>query len=333
MGVLLGPRVLDILSEDVGAHLDAVVSVALATLGVVAGLALAPAARRSRLLAAASLESGLTFAIVAGALLVLLTAWRAPVTSGTIAVAVILGTAAAASAAGPADVMGDPDSAAHGVADLDDVVPIVVAAGALPTARVLGVPAAAFGLIASAGAGLLVALIGSLLFERATAPGERAVFVFGTLSMLGGACAYAGASPLLAGLVCGLCWRLLPGRADTLIAADLRKFHHPLVLLLLIEAGAQLAFSLLAVWLSAALIVFRLTGKIAGGWAAARIAPVPGDVLGAYLISPGVIGIAIARNYEQVWPADGTAILSAVATAAIVFEIIAATVRPRGATA
>jgi len=332
IGVLLGPQVLNVVTEDVGAHLDAVVSIALGTLGVVAGLALAPSARRAgRLLAAASIESGVTTAIVASALLTLLQAWHAPVTSSAWAIALVLGTAAAASAAGPVDAIGDPDHAAHGVADLDDVLPILVAAATLPTAPVLGVPGPAFGVLAAIAIGAIVAGIGWLLFEASNAPGERAVFVIGAVAMLGGACAYAGVSPLLAGLVCGVCWRVMPGRADVLIASDLRKFHHPLVLLLLIEAGAQLAFSQLAVWLFAAFMVFRMSGKIAGGWAAARVAPVSGDVLGAYLVSPGVIGVAIARNYQQVWPSDGTAILSAVAAAAVVFETIAPAVRPRGA--
>jgi hypothetical protein len=152
--------------------------------------------------------------------------------------------------------------------------------------------------------------------------------------MLGGAAAYLQVSPILAGVACGAFWRLAPGHADAIIAEDLRRFHHPLLLLLLIVAGAQSVPSLLALWLLVPFVVFRMSGKLLGGWAASRIVrAAPSEVLGAYLVPPGVVGIAIALNVLQLAPADGAAVLSAVCAGAILFELIAGFVAPReGAT-
>jgi hypothetical protein len=121
----------------------------------------------------------------------------------------------------------------------------------------------------------------------------------------------------------------MPGRADAVIVKDLRKFQHPLVVLLVMVAGAQATTGPLPVLLFAIFVVVRLSGKVIGGLAAARFVPaLAGEVLGAYLVSPGVIGIAIALNLQQVAPADGRAVVSAVAAGALAFEIVSALVAP-----
>lgn len=332
IGLLVGPRGLGLLSIDVLAHLDAAVAIALATLGVFVGLALARTAGGGRMLAAAALESSITIASVVSALAFLLVRWQAPLVSSAMVVALSLAVCAAASAAGAAESGLEEDSIAARVADLDDIVPIVVAAGLLGVLAGAGPSRALITVGGSIALGVGVAAIGWLLFERADGAGERAVFVLGTLAMLGGAAVYVGVSPLLAGLTAGMVWRLAPGRADDIIADDLRKFHHPLVLLLLIYAGAQTSFSSLALWLLVPFVVFRMTGKVLGGWAAARlVSGAPADVMGAYLVPPGVVGIAIALNLLQAARADGEAVLSAVAMGAVVFEVIAIAVVPRRA--
>jgi hypothetical protein len=327
LGFLLGPSVANVLSADVLAHLDAVVSVALATLGVFVGLAVASQTRASvRLFAAASIESGVTVAVVAGSLLFLLRQWHLPLVEHAAIVAIVLGTAAAASAAGTVEG-GERigDRIATHVADLDDVLPILIAAVAV---RCVAAPpelslAAAAALALPITIGFVVGVVGWLLFEPAD-PVERGVFVLGALAMLGGGAAYAGVSPLMAGAVSGILWRLAPGRADDIIATDLRKFHHPLVLLLLIDAGAQVTPDAIGVWLFAPFVVFRMTGKILGGWVASRLFPsLAAEALGAYLVPPGVIGIAAALNFQQVSPVDGAAVVSAVAAGAVAFEVIA----------
>lgn len=332
LGFVIGPRGLGWLSSDVLAHLDAAITIALATLGVFVGLALARTREGHRLVAAAALESTVTIACVAGALAFLLLRWEAPLASPIAIVAIALGVCGAASAAGAAESGIEEDSIAAQVADLDDIVPVIVAAallGAAGSGSAHGIAIAVAGPIAL---GAVVAAIGWLLFERADGAGERGVFVLGILAMLGGAAAYVGISPLLAGITAGVVWRLAPGHADAIIGDDLRKFHHPLVLLLLISAGAQALVSPLAFWLLAPFVVFRMTGKVLGGWAASRLVRgAPADIMGAYLVPPGVMGIAIALNLLQSGAGDGTAILAAVAMGAVVFEAVAAAVTPRRA--
>ncbi len=116
--------------------------------------------------------------------------------------------------------------------------------------------------------GLAVGVIGWLLIERAHSDAERGVFVMGSLALAGGASAYLALSPLLAGLAAGMFWNWSPGRADAIVRQDLQKFQHPLVVLMLLAAGASLQFSLAALWLFAPFVVFRLAGKLAGGWIA-----------------------------------------------------------------
>jgi hypothetical protein len=331
LGFLLGPRLLGVLPLDVLAHLDVAVTIALAALGVFIGLALAETRGSGRLLAAASIESATTVACVGLAAGFLLARWEVAVPSTTV-VALSLGVCAAASAAGSAESGRPAESIAARVADLDDIVPIAASAlvaGGVNATSGFGLPVmAAFGLPIAVG--LAVAVIGWLLFERADGAGERAVFVLGALAMLGGAAVFLGVSPLLGGLVAGTAWRWLPGRADRIIAEDLRKFHHPLVLLLLIDAGARLAPGGLALWLLVPFVIFRMTGKVLGGWAAARVVPdAPADVMSTHLVPPGVVGIAIALNLVHAIPEAGSAILTAAAIGAVVFEIVAFTIMPR----
>ena len=76
-------------------------------------------------------------------------------------------------------------------------------------------------------------------------------------------------------------------------------------------------------------MVFRFAGKVLGGWTAARIAPgvAPSD-LGAYLISPGVIGVAFALNINQVAGDAAAPLLFAAAIGAVACEALAIAVAP-----
>jgi hypothetical protein len=213
------------------------------------------------------------------------------------------------------------------VADLDDVLPIVLGGFVL---WLLGGSdrAALVDLGLSIGIGLAVAASGLLLFEL-SAGAERDVFVLGTLALLGGAAAYLELSPLLAGLSAGWLWAHAPGQTEHVVAAHLRKVQHPLVVILLVTAGASLELSLAGIWLFAPYVVFRTVGKLTGGWMASRLAPgvAPSD-LGAYLIPPGVIGIAFALNVLQVAPGVAMPLVFAVSAGAIVSEFLAVIVSP-----
>lgn len=324
LGVVLGPAGAGVLPPEALGYLDVVVSIALATLGIFIGIAAGEEGRgSSRLFAAATAEAAITIAIVGGAVLFLLDAWQLPLQMPYALVAAAMGLSAAASAA-PFVEQGHDRARriAARVADLDDVLPIV--AGGVMIAAIVGPRGPAAGTMAAVLLAAGIAFAGWLLFERATDQAERGVFVLGSLAMLGGTAAYLDMSPLFIGLCAGWLWVLAPGGTDRLVARELRKVQHPLVVLLLVTVGASLRLSVAAVWLFGVYLAFRLAGKLIGGWTASRIAPdiAPSD-LGAYLIPPGVIGIAFALNLQQIQSSAASPIVFAVATGAIACEIVA----------
>jgi hypothetical protein len=84
-------------------------------------------------------------------------------------------------------------------------------------------------------------------------------------------------------------------------------------------------------------VVFRFAGKIFGAWIAQRVvsrgspASNPGEPrptlvdFTAYLLPPGLLGIAVALNLLQVSPSPtATAVLSAVAAGTLLSEVLAA---------
>jgi hypothetical protein len=329
-GMLLGPHGAGVVSDDVLAHLDVVISIALATLGVFIGIA---AGREGtavpRLFTASSAEAAVTVSVVSGAAFVLMSAWRLPLPISYGLMAVALGVCAAASAAPAIEGgAGQPLRIAAYVADLDDVLPIVLGGVVLVWWAATGsrtVPA----VLISVGIGVAIAGGGWLLFEHSEGA-ERGVFVLGTLALLGGSAAYLSTSPLLAGLVAGWVWMILPGAPDMVVDAELRKVQHPLIILVLIAAGAGLQATAAGVWLFAAYVVFRLSGKLVGGWVASRIVPgiAPAD-LGAYLVPPGVIGVAFALNLQQVASEAAAALVFAVAMGAVACEVLSLLVTPK----
>jgi hypothetical protein len=329
LGIALGPGGAHVISTTVLGYLETVISIALATLGVFIGIA-AGTQRGAvrRLMTASSVEAAITIVTVSGALYFLLSVWKIPLSLPYALVALALGICASASAA-PSVEAGDESARtiAARVADLDDVLPIVL--GALVIAMLAPVERAAIvTTLLAIGAGIAIAVSGWLLFERSEGA-ERGVFVLGTLALLGGCAAYIGASPLLSGLVAGWFWALTPGHTDRVIAHELRKVQHPMVVLLLVAAGAALQPGTAGLWLFAPYVVFRIAGKLIGGWAASRIAAgiAPSD-LGAYLIPPGVIGIAFALNVQQVAPEGAGPLLFAAALGAMASELLALVVTP-----
>jgi hypothetical protein len=330
LGFLIGPTGLHIITQEVLGHLNIVVTVGLATLGVFIGVA---AGREGgafkRLFVASTLEALTTLVIVGGALAVLLEIWNLPLAMPHTVAAMALAVCASASAAtsvGPADAR--TRQIAARVADLDDVLPIAVGGVVIAIAGPSEMHPGASALTAIA-AGLAIGATAWLLFERAQGSAERSVFVIGTLALLGGSASYLGASPLLTGMAAGWLWVIAPGDTDRVAANELQKVQHPLVVLLLITAGAATEISLAGVWLFAPYVVFRLAGKLLGGWAASRIAPgvAPSDI-GAYLVPPGVIGIAFALNVAQVLPGSARALVFAVAVGAIACELLALLLTP-----
>lgn len=331
LGVLLGPQVLGIITPRLLDRLGLAVTIALAVLGVLVGTALGREIRTAvRLFLAASLESAVTTAMVAGAAAFFITQTSVPLDASLLGFVLALGLCASASSATSAHPDSEPAAAvATRVADLDDVLPIVLAVVAF---ALLGVgTGAAVGtmLLAPPLIGLAVGAIGWLVFERAESGPERMLFVLSTLALAGGAAAYLHVSPLAVGFVAGAMWAMIPGRVDRVVENDLRRVQHPLVVLLLVTAGASAVFSAAAIWLLPPYLLFRLAGKVSGAWIAAPFVDVRSSDLASFLMPPGVLAIAFALNFAQLLPAaSGQMMLSTVAVGTAAFELFALAVVP-----
>lgn len=316
LGMALGPAGLNLLSPSILSYLDPAVSVALAALGVFAGLGLD--FRRSRegvLLTAASLEATVTIVIVGAGVLVS-HSWFA-VSGPPLLLALMFGISAAVSSTASGDSPDQPASLATRVGDLDDLLPILLSGLVLATMS-LGFSAAALWLAAQAALiALVIALAGWLLVAQVSAVSEQHVFVAGTLLLLGGTAAYLSMSALWVGLIGGIFWSLAGGPALDSIERDMRYLQHPLIVLLLLVAGAQLQPTAGVLGLVAVYVLCRSAGKLAGGWLVGRavVRGVPSD-FGRRLIAPGVLAVAFAVSVLQAG-ADSEAATMLLAVAAI----------------
>ena len=316
LGVGLGPHGLRLLTPAVLSYLDPAVSVALAALGALVGLGLeVRRPRERRLLGAASLEAGFTMLLVGAGALLMLSLWSVPVDLAPWLLALMLGICASSSATPVTSASDQYWALATRLGDLDDVLPIVIGGVALAWMRE-GAPGAAASLTVQACAvALLMALAAWLLVTQASSDSEQRVFTLGSLLLIGGAAEYLSLSALLAGFVAGAFWNRVGGSACDHIRRDVHHLQHPLVVMLLVIAGARVDASPIIFGLAVVYVVFRMAGKVVGGRLARRVAPsdLPSP-LGLGLVSPGIVGIAFALNVLEAG-SDGAALVLAVAVA------------------
>jgi hypothetical protein len=151
--------------------------------------------------------------------------------------------------------------------------------------------------VALAGISILVAFAGWLLVGQTASEGEQHVFVVGSLLLLGGAATYLSLSAVAAGLVAGIVWNLAGNVAKPRIIRDLNYFQHPLVVLLMIAAGAGATLSIDAMVLAIVFVAIRALATRAGRWAARRLIQVTATGEGGpSLISAGFVGLALALD-------------------------------------
>lgn len=298
VGMALGPYGLNLLSAPTLSYLDPAISVALAALGVMVGLGLdLRRQHETLLLAAASVQSTVTVILVTGGLAAGSWLWQNP-GQASWAAAFLLGICAAASsmAAGESSTQAVPF--ASRVGDLDDVVPIVLGGVALGWLRESSMEAGVLtlGLCLVA---IVVAVAGWLLIAEVP-ESEQHVIVAGSLLLLGGIAEYLSLSALLTGLVAGLFWNASGGPGHDRIDRDMRYLQHPLLVLLLLVAGARFDFSTAVLILGVVYVFTRTVGKLVGArLAAPMLRSDQATRLGRYLISPGIVGIAFALNVVQ----------------------------------
>lgn len=323
-GLAIGPFGLGFFSTTVLSHLDLIVSAALAALGVLVGLGLDMRRPREwRLLGAATAEAGLTIVLVGAGVFFALPLEPVPaIETGTLAL--ILGICASASATVPST-----DLTAHRlvtrVGDLDDVLPIALGGVALALANEVSGGAAAWLTVQAIAIALAVAVGGWILVTQSTSDSEQRVFTVGTVLLLGGVAEFLSGSALLSGLVAGAFWGMAGGPARDRIARDVRHMQHPLVVLLLLMAGARAgAHAPAVVAVAIVYVLLRVVAKLSGGWIVRRIVgPEIPAAFGLHLLSPGVIAAAFALNAELVGAGARGAILTIVVAGSIGSDLLA----------
>jgi hypothetical protein len=299
LGMALGPQALGVLSTGVLASLNPAVSAALAALGVLVGLHInVRQPRDGRLIAAATVESVTTIVLVGGGVVLFYGFGPSP---GPVPwlLALVLGICAVPSSTAVAIAEEPHEAVAARMGDYRDVLPIVLGVLAVAWARPAE-PAALAWLILQGGLiAIVIALATWLLMTQTSSESEQRVFTIGALLLLGGAAAHLEMSALFVGLLAGACWNASGKTGREHIVRDMRYLQHPLLLLLLIFAGARLELPVSPAALIGGYIVLRMAGKVVGGWLAARTAHELPRHLGWSLSAPGVVAIAIALDVHQ----------------------------------
>ena len=126
-------------------------------------------------------------------------------------------------------------------------------------------------ILASAGIAGIVAVACWLLVRQADSEREQQVFAAGSLLLLGGAAAYLSLSALFAGFLAGVVWNIAGDLAKPRIVRDLDRFHHPLLVLMLLVAGASITMSFEALVLATILAFMQFLPERSGGGERASI--------------------------------------------------------------
>jgi hypothetical protein len=331
IGAVLGPGGLAVLTPAVLNVIDPVLPVAVAALGILAGLEFTrPAApNRWSLLRKASVESLLTGILVAVGIWLVMPASPDLALSDGWLVAIVAGLCASMSATLPD---ADPDrlrSAAIRMRDLDAFLPAIIGAVVLAFLHSQS-PVASLWLTTQAMVlALLISATAWLLLADGPPGTEQRVFSIAALLLVGGIADYLALSALMGGLLAGLFWGYVGGVARDCIERDVRYLRHPLVVLMLLAAGAKLAFSGWILVVAMAYLLLRVAGKLLGGWLTRRLpgAPLP-DHVGATLLPPGVFGIALALDATSMTEPAAASILSAAVLGSIGCQLLAALWRP-----
>jgi hypothetical protein len=106
--------------------------------------------------------------------------------------------------------------------------------------------------------------------------------------------------------------------------------QHPLLVLVLLVAGARADLSSSTLALGVGYVVLRAAGQLVAGTIAIRVAGVNGlRDLGLHLLPPGVFGVGFALNAVSVVGADASMLLAAVVVGTIGSELVAILLTPR----
>lgn len=308
VGAFLGPHGLGLLTPQVLDVIDPALPVALAVLGVLVSMSQGAGRRNWRPAAVAGL---VTFAVVGGGIALGLRAGPPDVAGGWW-MSISIGICAASAIALPWTPRADGRRQGDHLVPAEAVLAVIGGAAVLAVTARHWSPAAAIVGLQGIGVAALLAGAGWLLVGQATAATERRVFAVATLLLVGGSADLLTTSPLLAGVVAGIVWRLLGQAATASLAAETQYVQHPFVVLVLLAAGARAEWSAALVGLGAAYASLRAIARFGAGRAVRPVGQ-PTDVGSLALIPPGTLGVAIAvsvaRSVDATWPAIAASIV------------------------
>jgi len=328
-GIGFGPHGINLLSQETLSLLEPVVPVALAALGVLVGLSVSD--RRAddrRTLGAACLAAAVTILVVSAGFGVMALTAMSSIRAFWILI-LTGGICAATSLTLPSDGSLEPRSAATRVIELGALLPIV--AGGLMLAWLRAGSFAGAGVLLAHACGVTVALAAAawLLLTRASSETEERVFAVSALLLVGGVAAALSLSALFGGLVAGLLWRYAGRHPRETIRRDVLFVQHPLLVLVLLVAGARADLSSSTLALGVGYVLLRAAGQLVAGTIARRVVGVKGPRdLGLHLLPPGVFGVGFALNGASVVGVDASMLLAVVTVGTIGAELVAALLPP-----
>ena len=330
-GIAVGPGGINLLSLSRLTLLDPVVPVALAAFGVLVGLSASD--RRTddaRTLGAACLAGAVTVLVVSAGFGVVALAATSSVPRPFWILVMTGGLCAATSLTLPSDDSLEPRTPATRLIELGVLLPIV--AGGLMLAWVRAGSFAGAGVLVAHACGVTLALAAAawLLLTRAPSETGERVFAVSALLLVGGVAAALSLSALFGGLIAGLLWRYAGRHPRETIRRDVLFVQHPLLVLVLLVAGARADLSSSTLALGVGYVVLRAAGQLAAGSIASRVAGVYGlRDLGLHLLPPGVFGVGFALNAVSIVGADASMLLAAVVVGTIGSDLVATLWPPR----
>lgn len=333
-GIALGPAGISLLSANALSALAPAIPVALAALGVLVGLGVGLGRRREGVVPGVGVDAIVTVPIVSIGLGTLASVGLPVLAEPYRMLIAGAGICAASSLTLPTGNPLEPRTTAARLVEVGVLTPILLGALLLAWMRTA---APVSMLLAIALASVLVCAVAAaiwLLLTVASSETEKGVLTVGALLLIGGVSDALATSALLAGVVAGFFWRSVGGRALEAIGRGVLFLQHPLLVIVLLTAGAGASFTRASLAFGSAYVALRVLSRLAAGLLAQRTSgrALPAE-LGLHLLPPGVFGVAFALNVASVVGGDAAVLLGAVVVGTIGADLVAFWLPPRGASA
>lgn len=348
LGALAGPQVTGVMTREVVAQLMPVMSLALGSIGLIAGLKL-----RLRNLfevpaeyyRVACLEMLTTFLLIGGAAGLLFWYPLAGALTGAEKVMAVFPAAlalAATAAVSAQTVIRGVEEHYHARGRLSDLLRFAAWFDSLLGIILFGLIFCVFHtgetggirpltrtewVVVSIGFGLLLGILFYLFLGREQSKEKLSLALIGIMIFSSGAAYYLNLSPLFINLVLGVMLANTSQIRDRLLEV-LESVEKPLHVVLLVFAGAacELSFGLdwrLVTGLAAGYFMIRYAGKYLGGFLAYKTSEQPRLLVpnvGGGLLSQGGVAVAMLVNYQQVYQSQFTRLVIVCVLASVIIN-------------